>query len=227
MSKVTFSSLQGGQPQTMSSTNYFNFKAFDKEGNREQMVTDDDTVLTREGSDSRKTRRIESGGEAKEADSTLWNENFGEDSSAKTLKRPRLVWTVQLHKRFLDVDGHLEKDNDVFTLYVSTFINLSTIIDYVNAVTQIQQTQPELGDSNAWYEAASGLKKGGYIFRFGSNTPHYFPEAVRQKNSKSGQSSSHVACDEKIDQLMDKLAWLEVEFAALRGANQQCSQSTD
>nr|GMC92165.1 transcription factor PCL1-like [Ipomoea batatas] len=107
VSKVTFSSLQGGQPQTMSSTNYFNFKAFDEEGNMEQMVTDDDTVLTREGSDSRKTRRIESGGEAKEADSTLRNENFGEDSSSKTLKRPRLVWTLQLHKRFLDVDGHL------------------------------------------------------------------------------------------------------------------------
>nr|GMC68861.1 probable LRR receptor-like serine/threonine-protein kinase At1g74360 [Ipomoea batatas] len=29
-------------------------EAFDEEGNREQMVTDDDTVLTREGSDSRR-----------------------------------------------------------------------------------------------------------------------------------------------------------------------------
>ncbi|XP_019159788.1 PREDICTED: transcription factor PCL1-like isoform X1 [Ipomoea nil] len=106
-SKVTFSSLQGGQPQTMMSTNDFNFKAFDEEGNREQMVTDDDTDLTREGSDSRKTRRIESGGGAEEADSALRNENFGEDSSAKTLKRARLVWTPQLHKRFLDVVGHL------------------------------------------------------------------------------------------------------------------------
>nr|GLL44891.1 transcription factor PCL1-like isoform X1 [Ipomoea trifida] len=101
-SKVTFSSLQGGQAQTMSSTNYFNFKVFDEEGNMEQMVTDDDMDLTREGSDSRKTRRIEFGGEAEEADSALRNENFGKDSSAKTLKRPMLVWTPQLHKRFME-----------------------------------------------------------------------------------------------------------------------------
>nr|GMD23939.1 transcription factor PCL1-like [Ipomoea batatas] len=37
------------------------------------------------------------------------NEKLREDSCAKTLnlKRPRLVWTPQLHKRFLDVVGHL------------------------------------------------------------------------------------------------------------------------
>nr|GMD98871.1 putative transposase En/Spm [Ipomoea batatas] len=67
---------------------------------------------------------------------------------------------------------------------------------------QVMQTQPELGDSNVWYEAAGGLKKGGYVFGFGSDTPHYFPE-------------------------VDQVAWLVAEVAALRGSNQQRSQSTD
>nr|GMD91145.1 putative transposase En/Spm [Ipomoea batatas] len=97
----------------------------------------------------------------------------------------------------------------------------------MDAATQIQQTQPELGDSNVWYEAAGGLKKGGYVFGFGSDTPHYFPEVVSQRNSKSGQSSSHAACDKKLDELKDQVAWLVAEVAALRGSNQQCSQSTD
>ncbi|XP_072975027.1 transcription factor PCL1-like [Typha angustifolia] len=37
----------------------------------------------------------------------------GEDSSAKTLKRPRLVWTPQLHKRFVEVVAHLGIKNAV------------------------------------------------------------------------------------------------------------------
>nr|GMD82187.1 putative transposase En/Spm [Ipomoea batatas] len=93
--------------------------------------------------------------------------------------------------------------------------------------TQKQQTQPELGDSNAWYEAAGGLKKGGYVFGFGSDTPHYFPDVVRQKNLKSGQSSSHVVCDEKIDKLNGEIEWLKSEIMAIRAANQQSSQCTN
>ena len=34
-------------------------------------------------------------------------ENGGDDLSARTLKRPRLVWTSQLYKRFVDVVAHL------------------------------------------------------------------------------------------------------------------------
>nr|GMD60210.1 putative transposase En/Spm [Ipomoea batatas] len=68
-------------------------------------------------------------------------------------------------------------------------------------VTQKQQTQPELDQSIVWYEATGGLKKGGYVFGFGSDTPHYFPEVTTQKKSTYGGSSSHVACDERIGQL--------------------------
>ncbi|XP_016648658.1 PREDICTED: transcription factor LUX [Prunus mume] len=63
------------------------------------------------GSDSRKSRKIDC---TEEADSALRTENFSaDDTSARTLKRPRLVWTPQLHKRFVDVVAHLGIKNAV------------------------------------------------------------------------------------------------------------------
>ncbi|KAI7733357.1 hypothetical protein M8C21_016854 [Ambrosia artemisiifolia] len=47
---------------------------------------------TVDGSDLRKLRRVDSG---------------GDDSSTRMSKRPRLVWTPQLHKRFVEVVAHL------------------------------------------------------------------------------------------------------------------------
>lgn len=38
---------------------------------------------------------------------------LGEDEPARTLKRPRLVWTPQLHKRFVDAVAHLGIKNAV------------------------------------------------------------------------------------------------------------------
>eukprot|EP00897_Mesotaenium_endlicherianum_P008921 jgi/Mesen1/8057/ME000043S07441 len=40
-------------------------------------------------------------------------ENSNEDGQPRTLKRPRLVWTPQLHKRFVDAVGHLGIKNAV------------------------------------------------------------------------------------------------------------------
>lgn len=59
--------------------------------------------LIPEGSDSRKVRRVD----VEEADS---NCNVG---GAAAMKRPRLVWTPQLHKRFVDVVVHLGIKNAV------------------------------------------------------------------------------------------------------------------
>ncbi|KAJ6303102.1 hypothetical protein OIU77_017056 [Salix suchowensis] len=64
------------------------------------------------GSEARKSRRIDS----EESDSALKTENSMDEPSsaaARTLKRPRLVWTPQLHKRFVDVVGHLGIKNAV------------------------------------------------------------------------------------------------------------------
>lgn len=106
-SQNTFSSLQRWHSQDMASMNNSNFKPFGEENTREDTVTErDETDLAREGSDPRKLRRVESGG-TEEVDSSLCNENLADDSSCKTLKRPRLVWTPQLHKRFIEVVAHL------------------------------------------------------------------------------------------------------------------------
>nr|GLL32250.1 uncharacterized protein LOC109151331 [Ipomoea trifida] len=71
---------------------------------------------------------------------------------------------------------------------------------FKETASQIQQNQPELDQATAWYEAAGGVKKRGYVFGFGSDTQHYFPKVAKQK-SRHGESSSHVACDEKIEHL--------------------------
>ncbi|XP_059297650.1 transcription factor LUX-like [Lycium ferocissimum] len=57
--------------------------------------------------DSRKTRRIEEAAAAAVTDDD--NNLF----TSKALKRPRLVWTPQLHKRFVDVVAHLGIKNAV------------------------------------------------------------------------------------------------------------------
>ncbi|KAM0067289.1 putative transcription factor MYB-HB-like family [Helianthus debilis subsp. tardiflorus] len=95
------------------------FKSFGEYKGDEMVTEGDETVdLTRDGSDSRKLRRVDSGGggavggvgEEAETDSAL----RAEDSSAtRASKRPRLVWTPQLHKRFVDVVAHLGVKNAV------------------------------------------------------------------------------------------------------------------
>ncbi|MCD7467070.1 hypothetical protein HAX54_004263 [Datura stramonium] len=110
-SENTFSSLRAGQLQQLHMlSEKFNFN----EGrNGERNHENEEADLTRDGSDSRKTRRIDPEMVTEEADSALRNENCGDENSAKTLKRPRLVWTPQLHKRFVDVVAHLGIKNAV------------------------------------------------------------------------------------------------------------------
>ncbi|XP_052624881.1 transcription factor LUX-like [Lactuca sativa] len=74
----------------------------------------EDTIdLIQDDSDSRRLQRVDSGvtsgGAGGEADSTL----RADDSSITLLKRVRLVWTPQLHKRIVEVVGHLGVKNVV------------------------------------------------------------------------------------------------------------------
>ncbi|XWS28802.1 hypothetical protein CRYUN_Cryun25bG0102400 [Craigia yunnanensis] len=62
------------------------------------------------GSDPKKMRKMDI---AEEADSAVRTTENSDDPSARTLKRPRLVWTPQLHKRFVDVVVHLGIKNAV------------------------------------------------------------------------------------------------------------------
>ncbi|KAG8660185.1 transcription factor LUX [Manihot esculenta] len=116
-SQNTISNLRGpgagGQLNALSSNN---FKSYNEDRAPDLMLVDpeqepEDNNMDRDGSgsESRKLRRIDS----EEADSALRTENSGEDPSTRTPKRPRLVWTPQLHKRFVDVVAYLGIKNAV------------------------------------------------------------------------------------------------------------------
>ncbi|KAE9463551.1 hypothetical protein C3L33_04536, partial [Rhododendron williamsianum] len=101
-SQDTLSSIRG-QLHALSSSGNVNFKSFN----------DEEADPTMDGSDPRKLRRIEAGGGATEDDAA---ENGNDDAAARAaaaMKRPRLVWTPQLHKRFVEVVAHLGIKNAV------------------------------------------------------------------------------------------------------------------
>ncbi|KAF7823701.1 transcription factor PCL1-like [Senna tora] len=107
-SQNTISNLRSGNSQAFSSNNFNSFN--DEQSPNSVVVEADDRDGS--GSDSRKLRKINC---TEEVDSALRTKNLaGEDSSsAKALKRPRLVWTPQLHRRFVDVVAHLGIKNAV------------------------------------------------------------------------------------------------------------------
>ncbi|XP_010256853.1 PREDICTED: transcription factor PCL1 [Nelumbo nucifera] len=113
-SQNTISILYRQSSLSFSSYHLKSLPSFIEDSTRDAMVVEgeenDAGCSTKDGSGSRKVRRLEN---AEEADSTLPTENSMEDPSARTLKRPRLVWTPQLHKRFVDVVAHLGIKNAV------------------------------------------------------------------------------------------------------------------
>ncbi|XP_061368468.1 transcription factor LUX-like [Gastrolobium bilobum] len=98
-SRNTLSTLRGGHQAFSSNNNHL-----DDDDEEEEEDTDRDGS----GSDPRKHRKIDCA--AEEADSALRTENSGDRTA---VKRPRLVWTPQLHKRFVDVVAHLGIKNAV------------------------------------------------------------------------------------------------------------------
>lgn len=113
-SRNTFSSIRGTGAH--SSTNNKGNNTSNLPSFEDSMVLepDGDGSGSGSGSDARKLRKVTSNGGdfAEEADSAVRMEN-SDDPSARTLKRPRLVWTPQLHKRFVDVVEHLGIKNAV------------------------------------------------------------------------------------------------------------------
>ncbi|KAL6963152.1 PHO85 cyclin-1, partial [Sarracenia purpurea var. burkii] len=85
------------QFQALSSPNDFSLRPFNEESGNGLIVEGDEADLMREDSDSRKVRRIDIG--AEEMDSAFRTETGNDYALARTLKRPWLVWTPQLHKR--------------------------------------------------------------------------------------------------------------------------------
>ncbi|XP_058099329.1 transcription factor PCL1-like [Magnolia sinica] len=93
-SHSTLSSLCNRQMSSIPSNGFQSFPSFEDR--------DDVEDSARDGMDSGKGRKFDSGGEEPD-----------DDQSARALKRPRLVWTPQLHKRFIDVVAHLGIKNAV------------------------------------------------------------------------------------------------------------------
>ncbi|KAF5782161.1 putative transcription factor MYB-related family [Helianthus annuus] len=65
------------------------------------------------GSDYRKLQRFGSGGVGAVEETEIETETETGDQSARVSKRQRLVWTPQLHKRFIEVVAHLGVKNAV------------------------------------------------------------------------------------------------------------------
>ncbi|KAL8531167.1 hypothetical protein ACS0TY_007975 [Phlomoides rotata] len=99
-SQSTLSSLRGHSSATGS-----NFKPFS--GHVDDHVMAD--LEPDDESDPKKSRRMDPADDPAVDNGT----DDQSTSAAKTLKRPRLVWTPQLHKRFVDVVGHLGLKNAV------------------------------------------------------------------------------------------------------------------
>ncbi|KAM7255863.1 hypothetical protein ACFE04_011604 [Oxalis oulophora] len=124
-SRDTFSSLCGGDGGAY--THALDFKSFyenqsgvieAEDNNNNNNNNDDDDDKDRDGSDlqSRKLRKLATdngNGAAETADADSSAAAAGTGGDARMSKRPRLVWTPQLHKRFVDVVAHLGIKNAV------------------------------------------------------------------------------------------------------------------
>ncbi|OVA15603.1 SANT/Myb domain [Macleaya cordata] len=99
-SQNTLSNLRR-QNQDFPTNHLKSLPSFTEDPIRDQEIVDEEDE--EDEPETRKVRRTETTEEAYSTD----------DQSARTLKRPRLVWTPQLHKRFVDVVGHLGIKNAV------------------------------------------------------------------------------------------------------------------
>ena len=112
-SRSTLSTLRGGANAFSSSANNNNnnkLNPFHDDEENDPGEDDEETDPNGSGSDSRKLRKIDC---AEEADSAPRNDAAAAGGGGGTLRRPRLVWTPQLHKRFVDVVAHLGIKNAV------------------------------------------------------------------------------------------------------------------
>nr|GME18014.1 putative transposase En/Spm [Ipomoea batatas] len=78
------------------------------------------------------------------------------------------------------------------------------VLFFQEVVTNLKQTQPQVTESAMWLEATGGMRKGGYVSGFGSDTAHFFPEARVHRKSNIGSSTSHSSCEAQIKQLEEQ-----------------------
>nr|GMD75672.1 putative transposase En/Spm [Ipomoea batatas] len=74
----------------------------------------------------------------------------------------------------------------------------------LDTMNELRQTQTEASDVELWLEATGGVKRGGYVYGFGSDTQHYFPEASKKSKSQAGASSSNAALMAEIQEMREE-----------------------
>ncbi|KAI3806426.1 hypothetical protein L1987_22331 [Smallanthus sonchifolius] len=183
-SQNTLSNLRG-QSMKQPLNKYNGFKSFGDDKGDEMVMEGEETAdLTGDGSDSRKLRRVDSGGGGaiggggEEADSAL----RADDSSTRTSKRPRLVWTPQLHKRFVDVVAHLGVKNAV----PKTIMQLMNVegLTRENVASHLQKYR-------LYLKRMQGLSNEGP-----SSSDHLFastpvPQSLQESSGGGGNGNSH------------------------------------
>ncbi|BFI13823.1 protein MpGARP7 [Marchantia polymorpha subsp. ruderalis] len=115
-------------------------------------------------------------------------------NTARTLKRPRLVWTPQLHKRFVDAVGHLGIKNAV----PKTIMQLMNVegLTRENVASHLQKYRLYLkrmqGLSNEGPSASDPLFASAPLPPNLTQSPHFFTNHphLRAENGVSGPSFS-------------------------------------
>nr|GMD01749.1 putative transposase En/Spm [Ipomoea batatas] len=74
----------------------------------------------------------------------------------------------------------------------------------LDTMNELRQTQTEASDVELWLEATDGVKRGGYVYGFGSDTQHYFPAASKKSKSQAGASSSNAALMAEIQEMREE-----------------------
>nr|GMC91098.1 putative transposase En/Spm [Ipomoea batatas] len=97
----------------------------------------------------------------------------------------------------------------------------------VDVANDLQQSQPDASNAQLWLEAIGGVKRGGYVYGFGSDTQHYFPEASRGSNSKSAESSSNAALLAEIQQMREENKMFREEVVKMGAILTQLSPNSE
>nr|GLL31419.1 hypothetical protein Itr_chr07CG09320 [Ipomoea trifida] len=86
----------------------------------------------------------------------------------------------------------------------------------VDTMNELRQTQTEASDAELWLEATGGVKRGGYVYGFGSDTQHYFSEASKKSKSHAGASSSNAALMTEIQEMREENKMFQEENKFIR-----------
>ncbi|VVB13284.1 unnamed protein product [Arabis nemorensis] len=107
-------------------------------------------------------------------------DSTGDEPTARTLKRPRLVWTPQLHKRFVDAVAHLGIKNAV----PKTIMQLMSVdgLTRENVASHLQKYRLYLKRMQSGAGNNAGVGDSDHLFA-SSHVPTHFLNPTSRQNS--------------------------------------------